>query len=102
MMRLLALPVAIPVPTLPERAVLRLALRGLYPPAIAARLGLEEREVDATLRRLAKVHLEVNRETTNRVDADRGGHRVEHDRGSYGHGAAVSESVFRRPYEAGV
>lgn len=47
MMRLLALPIAVPVPTRPERAVLRLALRGLYPPAIAAQLDMDEREVDA-------------------------------------------------------
>lgn len=91
-----------PVPTLPKRAVLRLALRGLYPPAIAAQLMMDEREVDATLRRLAKVYMEVNCETTNRVNADRGGHRVEHDRGGYGHGAAALESILRADHEAGV
>ncbi len=101
-MNLLTLPVAVPVPTLPERAVLRLALRGLYPPAIAARLGLDEREVDATLRRLAKTYLEVNRETTNHADLVGGGDRVGHRDRGYGHGAAILEGILRADYEARV
>ncbi len=79
----------------------RLAL-GLFTAAIAARLRLEEREVDATLRRLAKVYVEVNRETTNRIAPASGGHRIEHDRGGYGHGAAALESILRADHEAGV
>lgn len=71
MMPLLALPIGVPIPTADDRAVLRLALRGLYPPAIAARLLLDERDVDATLRKLAKAYLMI------------------------GHGAAVSEDALR-------
>ncbi len=102
MMRLLALPVAVPEPTSAERAVLRLALRGLYPPAIAARLGLDEGEVDAMLRRLARLYLEVGHATTNRVDDGGTGDRVECSRGGYGHGTALAESLLRADNEARV
>lgn len=99
MMRLLALPVAVPVPTPVERAVLRLALRSWYPPEIAARLGLDEGEVDAMLRRLAKTYLEVKHETTNRIDSRGGNAGSECDRRGYGHGAAIAESVIRADHE---
>lgn len=102
MMRLLALPVAVPVPTSSERAVLRLALRGWYPPAIAAQLDLSECEVDATLRRLAKAYLEANRETTNRVDDSGSGDRFERSRSGYGHGTAIAASLVWDHHEAGV
>ncbi len=100
MMRLLTLPVAVPEPTPADRAVLRLALRGLYPPEIAARLGRAECEVDATLRRLAKTYLEAKRETTNRVDCDSGNAGAECDRRGDGHGAASAESLVRAYHEA--
>lgn len=102
MMRLLTLPVSVPVPTPVERAVLRLALCGWYPPEIAARLGLDECEVDALLRRLAKMYLEDKHETTNRFDCGSGNAGSECDRSGYGHGAAIAESVLRFDHEAGV